>query len=381
MTDSQARQGGVSDLTTVAASTDNSCLVVGSPSSTMPPSQSTSSPTPSPSSKTSNVGIIAGSTVGGVAFLVLLIILGICCQRRASRSSNAASSLQRQLSGLRRKDDANEDGHIQSILPVNHILPPPQPRSQPHLANASASNPFSQHLPQMSYTDSFSGSSSIPSASGQMAAIGGQTPSANTFPYQTLPVRLAPPIHPGTYSHRANVSAGNFSVNDPHAQFSQIQPSRLSSNLDSSTGYGDPSRQMVMAGKPASQMYPFPYQTYPVSHPAPLTQPESLSHHIPTGSVSDPPSPINTTQPLRLSSNIERFANPGSSFISSSGGRIAAAATQTEAASPTQVLLHTDSEDVSAARDAQNRVELPPQYADRQLFASQPASALKQKSS
>lgn len=371
MTDSQNRQGGVSDILTVAESTDNSCLVVGSPSSTMPTSQPTSSPTSSPSSKTSNVAIIAGSTVGGVVFLVLLIILGICWQRRASRSSNVASSLQRQLSGLQRKDDAHEvrlDGQVQPILPVNHVLPPPQPRSQPHLANASASNPFSQHLPQMSYADSFAGNSSISSASGQMAAMGGQTAAPNTFPYQTLPAGLAPPIHPGAYSHLANASAGNFAINDPHPQFSQMQPSRLNSNLDSFTGYGDPSRQTAMA------MYPFPYQAHPVSHPAPLTQSESRSHHVPTGSVSDPPSPINTTQPSRLSSNIERFANPGSSFMTSSGGGMAAAATQTEATSPSQVLLHTDSEDVSAARNAQGRVELPPQYADRQPFASQPAS-------
>jgi hypothetical protein len=106
MTDSQGRQGGVSDTVEVAPS-DNisgSCLVINSPSSTMSAPSQMSSKSTSPSSNISTVGIIVGAVVIGVVLLVLLIILGICRKRKMSRSSDITSSLRQQSCRLQRKD-------------------------------------------------------------------------------------------------------------------------------------------------------------------------------------------------------------------------------------------------------------------------------------
>ena len=390
MSDSQGRQGGASDLTPVAASTDASCLVVNSPSSTVTASsQPTSSQSGfTSSSKTPNVGVIAGVTVGSIAFIALLIILGICCRRRALRSSNIRSSLERQPSGLQRKDDdydVKQDGYVEKefsspykIDRVNHI-PSMQPGNQSHLTNASANSTSSQHMRQLSYTDSHAGSSSIISG-GVSAGGGGQTVSQNIFQYQTLPTGLAAPVHPGTHIPMTNASSGNFSVNDPHLS-GQMQPSRPSPSVDSFTGYGGTratsssvshAMAVAMAAQAPSQHPTFPYQTYTVSHPSPPIQPAIVSDLYP-----------NAVQVSHLSSTIERFARDvetGSSSVSAAGGKMAVEASQRETAVPGQVLLHTDVEDVAPGPKVKGMTELPPQYADRQLFASQSTSGLKEKS-
>ncbi|OAX37825.1 hypothetical protein K503DRAFT_866598 [Rhizopogon vinicolor AM-OR11-026] len=240
MIDSQGRQGGVSPLNTVQPLLSNSsCLNINSPSSTTSaPSQTSSQSTPSDNS-TATVGIIAGATVGGVVLLVLSIILGIWWIRKARRTDGTTSQ--------NRTDD---DSH----------LPLMRPGSQSHL---SAIDPFTLHLRQISYADSFAGSSSISSAGGGIG--GGKTTSLHTFPHQTLPTGLAPPVHPGTHSHLTNLSAGNYAVNDPRAQFNQIQPERLSSNLDafavyrnsggsSSTSYSGGRMATAAAANPSPQI-------------------------------------------------------------------------------------------------------------------------------
>src|SRR6267154_122551 len=86
MTDSQGRQGGSSDLMTVALSNDVSCLNATSPSSTTSVPSSTSSgvvttssgasPTSSQStSSSSNVGAIAGTVVGCAIAIAALVTL------------------------------------------------------------------------------------------------------------------------------------------------------------------------------------------------------------------------------------------------------------------------------------------------------------------
>ncbi|OAX32054.1 hypothetical protein K503DRAFT_805557 [Rhizopogon vinicolor AM-OR11-026] len=328
MIDSLGNQGGVSPLTTVLSSSNTSCLNDNSPSSTTSaPSQMSGQSTPqttsqAPSqtqspSKPTNVGVIAGATVGGVA---LLIIAGICCRRKASRQS-------------RRKDDDHDvKQNFPSQYQTDHTsLPLPMQHGSQSLANVSASDPFIQHFRQPSSTDSYAGELSISSSSRLMGAMGGgQNASPNTFAHQTLPVGLSPPIHPGSYSHQTNISpaSGNFAFNDPNAPFSQYAP---------------------MTGQTTPQSYTFP------SHYS------SASNYT----VSDTPSPLPTLA-SRMSSNID-----GGS--SSSGGRMAAAAGQP------QVIMHTDIEDVRAPSSTQDVIELPPQYTDRQLPDSQPASTPNQK--
>lgn len=228
MIDSQGRQGGVSPLNTVQPLSNTSCINVNSPSSTASAPSQTSSQGTSSGSNTATVGIIAGAAVGGVVLLVLLTILGVFCIRKASRQS-------------RRKDDVIDDG---SHLPLMH-------------SHLSASDPFSRHLRQISFADSFVGSSSTSSDSRLMGAMGGQTVSPYTFPHQTVPIVLAPPIHPGTHSHLTNAS--KFPVNNPTSP-SPTQPSRLSSNIDSSARHVDsggspgssPGGRVIAAGQAAT---------------------------------------------------------------------------------------------------------------------------------
>jgi len=416
MTDSRpgVGQGGVDVLKKVANSTDASCLNAKSPSSTSSaPSQTSSQGPPSqtPSgNNTSNVGIIAGAAGGGVVLLILLIILGLYCKRKASRSSTTTSASQREARRLQHTGDGREileDG--QATEKFTHQT---DRISRPLLTTPGNQ----QNLRHTSFTDSFARSSSISSASRRMTAIGDQM----MPPYQTLPLGLAAPVHPGTHSHLTNASVGDFAINDPHTS---LQPSRLSSNTDPSTGYGDalnPSVYSVNRRMPAlphhmsassftisnppspldprqasrlssnvdgsstgqaSPNNPLRYQTASV-HFAPSNQPGALSHHPAANSF---PAGDGTSRP---SSNIDDFAShvgAGSSSMSSSGGR---AAGPTASNSSAQIIRHTDMEDVRALADVQEVIELPPEYTDR-LFPSaeaarvtvmEPAPTLNQKS-
>lgn len=390
MMDSQGRQGGISDIEQVSLSSDASCLNVNSPSSTASAPSQTSSQSASPgtSNSTTSVAIIAGASVGGVVFLGLMAILGICCRRKASHSSGVALS-------PKHKDydyEGEEDGRIPQSYPfqyqpghANHVFLPIQPGSQAHSTNIPDNDPFTQHLRQISYTGSFARNLS---PNRRMTTIGSGTASPNTLSYQTLPAGLAPPIHPGTHSHLTNASAGNFAVNDLHATFSQIQPSLMSSNIDGSSKHRDAtsssmtltSRQMAaMAEQTPPPNYTLPYQTHTVNHPTPPIQPRALSHHTSAGSfaINGPP---NQTQLSHLNSSmpdeISGTGDVGNSSASFPGGRMTAAVANT----PAQIIVHTDLEDIPDAPDAQGVVELPPQYADRQPSTPQPSSAQRRKS-
>jgi hypothetical protein len=415
MMDSQGRQGGVSTNYTVQPLANTSYLDVNSPSSiASAPSQTSSQ---SSNTTTVQVGIIAGTAVGGVVLLVLLIIVGIWCIRRASSRQ------------LRSKDDGHDIKHnLPSHQRDGSHIPLMQPGTQSPM---SASDFFSQHLRQISNTDSFAGNSSLSSASRPIIVVGSQTASSHTSPHQTLPVGLAPPIHTGTHSHVTNASAASFAANGHCTPFNQFQPSRLSSKVDTYAGCGNAghsstsARQMAggqtspdytfpyqarpvsypappsqpgtlsskvdayaghgnaghsstssakqMAAGQTSPDYTFPYQARPVSYPVPPGQPGTLSHYASDGSfvVSDLPSQ-SPTQPSLPSSNIDGSAS------SSSGGRMAAGTSQ--AASNPQIIVHIDIEDIPPPPGIQEVIELPPQYTDRQPPAPQPVSAPRRKS-
>ncbi|KAJ7092658.1 hypothetical protein C8R44DRAFT_816241 [Mycena epipterygia] len=94
MIDANFRQGG-SFLNTVALSGDSSCINATSPSSTIDLSAtSTSSASPSassgvPSTPTSSIGAIAGSVLGALIFLAVLITLGLFFLRQRQEKKNA----------------------------------------------------------------------------------------------------------------------------------------------------------------------------------------------------------------------------------------------------------------------------------------------------
>ncbi|KAG1825863.1 uncharacterized protein BJ212DRAFT_1510159 [Suillus subaureus] len=212
MTDSQGRQGGSSDLETVALSNNATCLSSNSPSSTASvPSSTTASTTastsagvlPTSNSSSSNTATIASAVIGCVVALAALVSLGMFLlrKRRASRSPYVISSSQRHSRRLPSTDldhEGSQYGHVPPIYP---------------------------------------------------------------FPYQADSVsHLAPPIHPATQSHLTNSSTGSVALNDPHTPFSQTMHSRQISKSDSFAGYGDAGgssmssagrRKAAMAGQTA----------------------------------------------------------------------------------------------------------------------------------
>lgn len=89
MADSQGRQGGSSDLRSVGASDDSSCLSYSSPSTTTDapgPTQTNSSPSSSSSTSSPPTPIsaasIAGAIIGSVLFLAVVITLALFVMKR-----------------------------------------------------------------------------------------------------------------------------------------------------------------------------------------------------------------------------------------------------------------------------------------------------------
>ncbi|KAL5535476.1 hypothetical protein ACEPAF_3570 [Sanghuangporus sanghuang] len=102
MTDSQSRQGGSSNLLTVGMSGDQSCIDASSPRST---AQATSTLTgvvtatetvrDSSAKSTSNTAVIAGATIGGVAFLSVALFVSFLCFRRQKHAKYQGSDTRR----------------------------------------------------------------------------------------------------------------------------------------------------------------------------------------------------------------------------------------------------------------------------------------------
>jgi len=92
MTDSDGRQGGVSNPQIVGNSTDSSCLSEKSLSpSVSSPSQAPNQST-SPVGNTTTVDIIVGAAIGGVILLASLTMLCIC-YKRGRQTTNASSQV------------------------------------------------------------------------------------------------------------------------------------------------------------------------------------------------------------------------------------------------------------------------------------------------
>ncbi|KAG8692166.1 hypothetical protein FRC08_009972 [Ceratobasidium sp. 394] len=133
MVDSQGRQGGSSDLYTVSASDDSSCINANSPGST---AQSTatatasSSPTSSPSGTTNNATVIGGSIAGGAVFLIALAsLIWFLLQRNRQRRRHDGD--ESSVEGMNKRNGRSVD-----LIPDNqsgHSRPGAQyPLPSPH---------------------------------------------------------------------------------------------------------------------------------------------------------------------------------------------------------------------------------------------------------
>jgi hypothetical protein len=147
MTDAQGRQGGSSDLITVGISDDSSCLDSTSPSSTSAaPSAPSSTKTPassnsaavpsstSPSHHGTSMAAIAGTVIGALFFLAVIITLGLFFFRSKRDEMSSRQNFQSRRVGS------------EIDLNYNHSPPNyPNPSSYPYSTNTTstvASNPF-----------------------------------------------------------------------------------------------------------------------------------------------------------------------------------------------------------------------------------------------
>ncbi|KAG1881063.1 hypothetical protein F4604DRAFT_1922085 [Suillus subluteus] len=193
-----------------------------------------------------------------------------------------------------------------------------------------------------------------------------ETPLA--FPWETGPVNyVGPPIQSGSQPNPVNAAAADLATRDLPTAFNQTQPSHKSSNTDF-TVYGDarmsdmaPVEHVAAGARPAS---PLPQKTNLV-YLAPPVQPGSQSVSTSAGkiAVSDTPTPFNQKQNSRQGPDTDNLAVYGVSgnqvMTSASAQPAATAASQTTYQLPTQIIVHTDADDVVPAV-----VELPPQYSE-----------------
>ncbi|KAF9015092.1 hypothetical protein BDQ17DRAFT_1340471 [Cyathus striatus] len=149
MTDSEGRQGGSSDVKIVGISDDSSCLDASSPSSTsaLPASttskssstfsDSTSTTSSSPSESTTDaasngnisIGAIAGTVIGALLFLAVVITLGLFCLRKRREGDGHSSRAGRAEGGSTGGAFGGQHSRMQSELdltsgPHNHTMHP-----------------------------------------------------------------------------------------------------------------------------------------------------------------------------------------------------------------------------------------------------------------
>ncbi|KAG2042712.1 hypothetical protein BDR03DRAFT_573021 [Suillus americanus] len=207
-------------------------------------------------------------------------------------------------------------------------------------------------------------SATMPSVDRRMSTI---TETSLPLPWETGPASyLGLPIQSGSQPNPVNAPATDLAARAIPTSFNQTQPSHKSSNTDFAV-YGDaqmsdmiPVEHVVAGARPAS---PLP-QKINLVYLTPPVQPGSQSISTSSGkiAVSDPPTPFNQTQNSRQGPDRDNLAVYGTSGVSASAQTAATAAGQTAHQPPTQIIVHTDADDV--VPDVNGLVELPPQYSE-----------------
>lgn len=325
MVDAAGRQGGSSDARIVANSDDRSCLNGLSPSSTSAlPTSSTDAPTsqkptntatstgaaPSASSSEpassggTSIGAIAGTVIGALLFLAVVITLGLFFLKRRRAAQGSPSG-----------------------FPPYGGSHNPHPYSFSSTSNAAygASPPYAPQTPQ---------------------TYNSQQPYGHTY----QPSSYAPSTYaPSTQNHNHTLSGGAMGPYDGH------QGSMLP--YDSNPFLDNPYQQRYPpANYPYQSTYELPSASaYTLPNPAdPFNTPMvNRDHPLPP-----PPPPAN--DPFASAENVSR-----SDSVTSAQQRKAAMAGVSDYKAPSRILVHTDAEDVLPPPNADGVVELPPQYSER----------------
>ncbi|KAG2042710.1 hypothetical protein BDR03DRAFT_572363 [Suillus americanus] len=262
-----------------------------------------------------------------------------------------------------------------SQYPVGYLPVRPGSQSPPRntaTGNFAASDRHTLHSRQSSnadfaaYGDTRS-SAAMSSVDRRMTTVA-ETPS----PWETDPVSyLGPPIQPGSQPNPVDAPPTDLAARALPTAFNQAQPSHKSSNTNFDV-YGDarisdvmPVEHMAAGARPVS---PLPRKTNPV-YLIPPVQPGSQSISTSAGkfAVGNSPTPFNLTQNSRQGPDTDNLAAYGTlsgsqPVASVSPQTTATAAGQTAYQPPTQIIVHTDADDV--VPDVNGLVELPPQYSE-----------------
>ena len=319
MTDSQGRQGGSSDVRIVAISDDSSCLTGQSPSSTQsppgasqtapsttassPPTSSSSSSTPS--SHGISIAAIAGTVIGALLFLAVVITLGLFFLRkkRDAAGGNAPNSFKthsgRRGSGIDLTYDPSQGPAGQPYgIPQNNSAPTSDYPYSPNSGAPFSDNPFYDSPPESQYQ-----------------------PSSRYVP-------------PSQFDAASQYSSSRYQFSDTTAPHEY-----------------NPYQQYPGAYQPNAQLYP----------PNPNYQPVNPHHVDPFHST--PALALANAQPERFSMQSSQPSAP--SEVQSSAQQRKAAMAGVSTYTPSRFIVHTDVEDALPPPNEAGIVELPPQYSER----------------
>ena len=318
MTDSQGRQGGSSDVRIVGFSDDSSCLTGQSPSSTQSPpgasqtapsTTASSQPTSSASAPPSNgisIAAIAGTVIGALLFLAVVITLGLFFLRR---KRDAAS-------GIAPNSSKRHSRRMGSGIDLTYD-PSQAPAGQPY------------GIPQ---------NNSAPTSNYPYSSSTGPPFSDNPF-YDSPPESQYQPssryIPPSQIDAASQYSSSRYQFSDTTAPHEY-----------------NPYQQYPGAYQPNAQLYP----------PNPNYQPVNPYPGDPFHSA--PPLTLVGTQPERFSMQTSQPSAP--SEAQSSAQRKATMAGSVSTYTPSRFIIHTDVEDALPPPNESGVVELPPQYSERQ---------------
>ncbi|KAF9455099.1 hypothetical protein P691DRAFT_716315 [Macrolepiota fuliginosa MF-IS2] len=334
MVDALGRQGGTSDVRTVATSDDTTCLNAQSPSSTSALPATTpagtskshsatstgsapSATSSQPSSGGTSMGAIAGTVIGALLFLAIIITLGLFFLRKRKEARQAPKA----------------------------GFPPYDGSHNPHAYSLSSTSAFPATTPGP-YTPQ------SPQSYNPQQAYGAQ-PYGHTYqPSAYAPSTYAPNTQNPTQAHNHTLSGG--------LAYDGYQGSMLP--YDSNPFLDSPHHQQY---PPSSYAHQSTYQlpsasAYVLPNPfdAVNTPMDDRNHPLPP-----PPPPVD--DPFASSENVST-----SDTLTSAQQRKAAMAGVPAYKSPSRILVHTDADDdVLPPPNADGVVELPPQYTERRGFA------------
>ncbi|RXW15773.1 hypothetical protein EST38_g10085 [Candolleomyces aberdarensis] len=246
MTDAQGRNGGTSQVQTVGASSDTSCLATRPSATSNPPYSTTRGGNQSPSNTADNdnskndgenkpsgskIGIIIGAVAGGFVFLGALAFFIVFCFKR--KKNQGAGSAEPKL-------DLNFDPTVGTgaAPPNTYLLPSAYTQSNSNLAPNQSASPYAQ--------DSQSSKESH----------GYQPSTTSTSPLN--PVNNQPVTEGSSNSYPAQQSPPPASASHTYSQYSQDTSSAAGSSQ--AYGYGAAAGAAVAAGAVTQGYHPDPYQ-------------------------------------------------------------------------------------------------------------------------